>query len=231
MAMVRTALDAEFDRTSSGTRPICRTRPSASEPDYDFQLFDRALLDSGDTRFVLAGIVNRMDRAFVSPESCGEVRLIYRLTRTAPAGEDGAPRRLPMTLNIVLKARGGGMHRREGAAITCAEIARRWLAAGELPLTGAELAGRLLARDGPLDLVRPENIDRIETNLQIAHAPKSAVRDFRTDYLLKVFRLRSEDARLRGSADGKPDRSRTDSGRCPISDATSRRGCSIPGIS
>ena len=31
------------------------------------------------------------------------------------------------------------------------------------------------------------NIDRIETNLQIAHAPKSAVRDFRTDYLLKVF--------------------------------------------
>ncbi len=35
------------------------------------------------------------------------------------------------------------------------------------------------------------NIDRIETNLQIAHAPKSAVRDFRTDYLLKVFRLRS----------------------------------------
>ena len=34
----------------------------------------------------------------------------------------------------------------------------------------------------------PENIDRIETNLQIAHAPKSAKRDFRTDYLLKVFR-------------------------------------------
>ncbi len=36
-------------------------------------------------------------------------------------------------------------------------------------------------------MIRPENIDRIETNLQIAHAPKSAVRDFRTDYLLKVF--------------------------------------------
>ena len=41
--------------------------------------------DSGDARFVLAGIVNRMDRAFVSPESCGDIRLIYRLTRTAPA--------------------------------------------------------------------------------------------------------------------------------------------------
>ena len=43
-------------------------------------------------------------------------------------------------------------------------------------------------QDGPLDLIGHENIDRIETNLQIAHAPKSAVRDFRTDYLLKVFR-------------------------------------------
>ena len=36
-------------------------------------------------------------------------------------------------------------------------------------------------------MIEPENIDRIETNLQIAHAPKSAIRDFRTDYLLKVF--------------------------------------------
>src|SRR5262249_51110002 len=45
----------------------------------------------------------------------------------------------------------------------------------------------LTATGGALDLVRPENIERIETNLQIAHAPKSAVRDFRTDYLMKVF--------------------------------------------
>ena len=93
---------------SPGTRPLFRTRPSASAAGHDFQLFDRAVLDSGDARFVLAGIVNRMDRAFVSPESCGEIRLIYRLTRTAPAGEDDASPRLPMTLNIVLKARGGG---------------------------------------------------------------------------------------------------------------------------
>ena len=51
-----------------------------------------------------------------------------------------------MTLNIVLKARGGGMIDARGAAITCAEIARRWLDAGELTLTGADLAARLLAR-------------------------------------------------------------------------------------
>ncbi len=77
---------------------------------------------------------------------------------------------------------------RNGKPVTCSEIARRWLAAGELSLTGAALAEKLLDEDGPLDLLGYENIDRIETNLQIAHAPKSAVRDFRTDYLLKVFR-------------------------------------------
>ena len=58
-----------------------------------------------------------------------------------------------MTLNIVLKAKGAAAVDRDGTAITCAEIARRWLAAGELSLTGAELAAKLLAMDGPLDLI------------------------------------------------------------------------------
>ena len=102
---------------------------------------------------------------------------------------------------------------RDGKPITCAEIARRWLGNGELSLTGADLADRLLGLDGPLDLVDYENIDRIETNLQIAHAPKSAVRDFRTDYLLKVFNYDRATQHVRGSAAGEPDRPRPDPGR------------------
>jgi hypothetical protein len=184
MTAVRAALDGEFDRYIAGHKAAHPNETIGVGAGYDFQLFDRAALDSDDARFLLAGIVNRMDRAFVSPENCGEIRLIYRLRRTAPIGEGEASPRLPMTLNIVLKAKGDSSD-----AVTCAEIARRWLASGESPLTGSELATRLMAKDGPLDPVRPENIDRIETNLQIAHAPKSAVRDFRTDYLLKVFRL------------------------------------------
>lgn len=189
MAKVRAALDGEFDRYVARHKAALPNESIGVGPGHDFQLFDRALLYSDDARFVLAGIVNRMDRAFVSPESCGEVRLIYRLTRMAPAGEDAAPRRLPMTLNVVLRAKGAGMVDTRGAGIACAGIARRWLDAGEWAFTGPDLAARLLAPNGPLDLVRPENVDRIETNLQIAHAPKSAVRDFRTDYLMKVFRL------------------------------------------
>jgi hypothetical protein len=193
MAAVRTAIDGEFDRYVARHRANLANGTIGVGPSFDFQLFDRALLVSGQSRFVLAGIVNRMDRAYVSPDSCGEIRLIYRLMHaTAETGEAAASPRLPMTLNIVLKAKGNNATAADAAATACSGIARRWLDAGASQLSGAELAARLNATDGPLDSIKPENIDRIETNLQIAHAPKSAARDFRTDYLLKVFRLNAQ---------------------------------------
>jgi hypothetical protein len=184
MLPVRQALDGEFDRYVARHKTSLPNETIGVGDGFAFQLFDRALLDSPDTRFVLAGIVNRMDRSYVAQTDCGEIRLIYRLTRTNEpnVGDNAVSPRLPMTLNLVLKARA------EAQKIACSEIARRWLAAGDLALTGAELAAKLTAKDGPLDLINYANIDRIETNLQIAHAPKSGVRDFRTDYLLKVFR-------------------------------------------
>src|ERR1700747_1710888 len=158
-------------------------------PSFAFQLFDRAALDSRDTRFVLSGIVNRMDRAYVDPASCGEIRLIYRLTQTnaAEIGEASVSPRLPMTFNLVLKAKGDHDLDTNGAPLSCAEIARRWLATEDIKLTGAELADRLIEEGSALASGGPEHILRIETNLQIAHAPKSEARDFRTDYLMKVF--------------------------------------------
>jgi hypothetical protein len=189
LAPVRKALDDEFERYIVRHKADLPNETIGVGSSYDFQLFDRALLYSPDSRFVLAGIVNRMDRAYLAEANCGEIRLIYRLTRTdmPETGDAAASPRLPMTLNIVLKARGDDTVDGKLNAITCPEIARRWLAAAGSPLTGTELAAKLTAKDGPLDLIGPENSDRIETNLQIAHAPKSAVRDFRTDYLLKVF--------------------------------------------
>ena len=184
MAEVAKALDADVERYIDRHKAALPDESIGVGAGFAFQLFDRAQLYSTDTRFVLSGIVNRMDRAYVAPETCGEIRLIYRLTQinAATIGEAAVTPRLPMTLNVVLKARG------DGEAITCAEIARRWLAVSDLKMTGRQLAAKLTASDGALDSVRSENIDRIETNLQIAHAPKSAVRDFRTDYLMKVFK-------------------------------------------
>jgi hypothetical protein len=189
MAPVRTALEAEFERYTQRHKADLPSETIGVGTSFDFQLFDRALLYSPDTRFVLAGIVNRMDRAFLSEANCGEIRLIYRLTRTdaSPVGDHAVSPRLPMTLNLVLKAKGDDALGGKGAALDCRGIARRWLAAGDWPLSGAALAEKLISTDGPLDLIAPDNIDRIETNLQIAFAPKSPARDFRTDYLLKVF--------------------------------------------
>jgi hypothetical protein len=188
MAPVKAALDAEFERYVARHKADLPDETIGVGDAFAFQLFDRALLSSTEARFVLAGVVNRMDRAFVSEIGCGEIRLIYRLIRSnVPAGAETSAR-LPMTLNVVLRAKGEPAVDREGKPITCAGIAARWLATSDLGLTSRDLAAKLQAIDGPLDLVMPENIDRIETNLQIAHAPKSAKRDFRTDYLLKVFR-------------------------------------------
>ena len=191
MAPVRQAIDAEFERYVARHRADLSSETIGVGASFDWQMFDRELLYSARSRFVLAGIVNRMDRAYVSPETCGEVRLIYRLTHVddAAVGENAeVPLRLPMTLNVVLRAKGEKASGRNGIAITCQDIARRWLATAEWPQTGADFAIRLRSAGGPLEFVEPVDVDRIETNLQIAHAPKSAVRDFRTDYLLKVFR-------------------------------------------
>jgi hypothetical protein len=191
MAPVRRALDDEFERYVARHRTALPGETIGVGASYDWQMFDRDLLYSRRVRFVLAGIINRMDRAFVSPETCGEIRLIYRLTRIddAEAVENAASPRLPMTLNVVLRAKGEKSLPPGGIAVTCKDIARRWLAAGEWPQTGAELAARLTSAGGPLAFIEAADVDRIETNLQIAHAPKSAIRDFRTDYLLKVFRF------------------------------------------
>ena len=172
------AIDAEFERYVAQHKAASPNETIGAGEGFDVQLFDRAVLKSPDTRFVLAGIVNRMDRAYVSEESCGEIRLIYRLARfeTRPDGSKSATR-LPMTFNLVMKARDARQTDQNGKPVTCAEVARRWLDNGDWQ----GLIGSHLSPDDAM-------IDRIETNIQISIAPKSALHDFRSDYLLKVFK-------------------------------------------
>lgn len=172
------AIDAEFDRYIARQKETSPSETIGVGDGFDVQLFDRANLKSANTRFVLAGIVNRMDRAYVSEESCGEIRLIYRLARfeTRPDGSNIATR-LPMTFNLVMKARDAHQTDGNGKPVTCAEVARRWLDNGDWQ-------GLIGNRTVPDDAM----IDRIETNIQISIAPKSALHDFRSDYLLKVFK-------------------------------------------
>ena len=169
------AIDAEFDRYVIRQKAAYPTETIGVGEGFDVQLFDRANLKSPDTRFVLAGIVNRMDRAYVSEESCGEIRLIYRLARFESKPDGGkTATRLPMTFNLVMKARDARQTDANGKPVTCAEVAKRWLDNGDWQ----GLIG------GSSDAM----LDRVETNIQISIAPKSALHDFRSDYLLKVFK-------------------------------------------
>lgn len=172
------AIDSEFDRYIAQHKATSPSETIGVGDGFDIQLFDRAALRSADTRFVLAGIVNRMDRAYVTEESCGEIRLIYRLARfeTRPDGSNIATR-LPMTFNLIMKARDTHQTDGNGKPVTCAEVARRWLDDGDWQ-------GLIGSRTVPDDAM----IDRIETNIQISIAAKSALHDFRSDYLLKVFK-------------------------------------------
>lgn len=154
------------------------------------QVLDARFVKGEIARFQLSGIVNRMDRGFI-PElrsACGEVRLIYRLYyagRTKMGGEEEpVASRLPMTMNVVLKANSG-----DG----CAAVAKRWLTA--IPTRGSATDKAAFLRDtGALKNVSAQQIDRIEFNYQIlrrkANDGKATVSSFggRAEYLLSVFR-------------------------------------------
>ena len=108
MAPVRRALDAEFDRYVARHKASLPGETIGVGENFDFQLFDRALLYSSDTRFVLAGIVNRMDRAYVSQDELRRdpADLSPDADRGPTVGENAVSPRLPMTLNVVMQAKG-----------------------------------------------------------------------------------------------------------------------------
>lgn len=185
MLLVRQAIDRDIGAYADRHRVDLANNPRDADNRSRLQLVDRDLLYSARTRFVLAGIVNRMDRAFVSPETCGEMRLIYRLVRTEPRADE--PVRLPVILNLVL-AVANPADATPSRDAACAKVARRWLAMRSETQTGAALVRRLTQMDGPLALLLSSQLIRIELNLQVGRQPKSETQAFRTDYLMKVFR-------------------------------------------
>jgi hypothetical protein len=173
MTGVQTATDRDFNAYVVAHR----------DETEKLNLFDRDALNAPGTRFEFIGLVNRMDRAYVSPGACGEIRLIYRPTVNRDSAIKDAPSlRLPMTLSLIMKAKPANAD-----GLTCGELAKRWLALSD-PLP-ADAGVTLTAGGGALEWITRDAIDRIEINIQIARAATDA-NDFegRADYLMKVFR-------------------------------------------
>lgn len=158
------------------------------------RLFDARWLVAKHARYELAAVVNRLDRRSFAPDACGELRLIYRLRYERS--------RLPFTVNAVywMKDREGGNN--------CAEIARRWDAAGRLG--GKALAEYLVSSEGPLAPIdlEPARLKSLEVNLQSVRWPSMVRPDLgaHAEYMLRVFQLSSDGQTLvAGRLENTPD--------------------------
>lgn len=181
--------DIEENEIGTGTSPLHRK-------------FERNYLDSKAARFNLVGVINRMDRAFRSPGTCGEIRFLYRLAYKVTAagvamdergnmfrkGKVETDSRLPVSINLVLRAKNLDSNTADDNQ-QCQELAKRWITAGESGLSGEELALSLLKPTGALSLVDPAQIDRMETNIQVMRLPTTVSKGFggNAEYLLNIF--------------------------------------------
>ena len=163
---------------------------------YAHRVFDARWLRSTAFRFELVGVVNRIDRRAFAPDSCGELRLIYRLAYDHELAGQRVRSRVPLTLNVV---------RWISLGAGCADQARRWLmhATG-----GLALVDELTRPPGPLSQAAlSETVPKsVEVDLQSVRWP-ATVRPNMTghaEYLLKVFRVRA-DQWQEGTLENTPD--------------------------
>jgi hypothetical protein len=192
----------EFDRVFAGIHreigEIKKANPgSGVGMTFDNKrLFDHTYLTSPTARFALTGIIQRLDRTYKQANTCGEVRLLYRLEYRRDTDDGIAMSRLPMTFNLVMNAKAAS------SPLTCQDIAQRWRAAGNSTLTGQAYVNFLFSTRGPLSLITPPLIDRIETNLQALRMPSGAIPEFggHAEYVLKVFDWNTQTRRFNETA-------------------------------
>ncbi len=150
-------------------------------------------------RIELVGVINRMDRQFNRDKvpnrgdqrlECGEISAIYRFAyegnlSSGATGEQRYKSRLPVTMNVVFPARPWSKE------VTCQDVAKRWLAYARSRQNGTDAA--LLLKQALLvtSTLKPQDIDRIELNMQGSRVPAQVDKtDFGTlgTYIIRVFR-------------------------------------------
>jgi len=165
------------------------------------RLFDARWLRSADFHFELAGVVNRIDRRAFAPDTCGELRLIYRLAYDREVRGQRVHSRVPLTLNVVRWI----PKRSPTNDSACTDQAKRWLVRAS---GGEALAQELTSAAGPLsEAALRETVPKsVELDLQSVRWP-ATVRPNMTghaEYLLKVFQVQG-DRWAEGPLENTPD--------------------------
>jgi hypothetical protein len=145
---------------------------------FAHRAFDPGWLSSDVHRFELVAVVNRVDRRVFEANTCGELRLIYRLAYDTEIQGQRVQSRLPMTVNVVHFIRDADC--------------KRVVSSFRAPFGGKEAALALTSEGGALSASRRGTLElkSIETNLQSARWPSTVRPNMagHAEYLLRVFR-------------------------------------------
>ncbi|MCC6137883.1 MAG: hypothetical protein IT287_04575 [Bdellovibrionaceae bacterium] len=141
--------------------------------------FDQNFLNSPKARFILVGIINRIDRGYHSESLCGEIRFIYRLEYDLIDNGKAVRSRLPITLNVIFR---GGLSE---ASSHCSEFAKSWLK------MNASSSVADWTKVGPLsaNFFSYTRLQSLEFNVQAVREGSENSENFggRAQYLLKVY--------------------------------------------
>jgi hypothetical protein len=177
--LAKTSFKAVLENLQSEMASYQKKHPKAGVGmAFDERLFDLNYLIHSRARFVLVGVVNRMDLGYKDSEHCGEIRFIYRLAYNVENRGLIVSSRLPMTINLVF-------NQGRNQAGACQGIAKNWL-----QITPETPAQEIIST-GPLSstIFDRSQIKDLEINLQVSRVAASGRPDFggHAEYLLKVY--------------------------------------------
>ena len=146
---------------------------------YPHRLFDAQWLKSPFAHFELVGVVNRLDRAPFHPQSCGELRFIYRLAYEHQDKAQTIYSRMPMTVNVVYRTLDSGNG--------CKSHAQQWRNLDQALTTSGKSGWREAGFQR--SMLATLELKSIEVNLQSVRWPSTIRPDMGgyAEYLLRVF--------------------------------------------
>lgn len=161
---------------------------------FSHRLFDERWLGAPNARFDLVGVSQRLDRIPFEAGSCGEVRLLYRLSYVEETAGESVTSRLPMTLALEYRMRPDDTD--ASSRSPCQELARSWhttLHPSDPALAAPLLSGPLAPR-----ALGPAHVLRVVLNVQTVRWPSTVRGDLggHAEYLLAAFHWDDERGRL-----------------------------------
>ncbi|WP_413287461.1 hypothetical protein [Bdellovibrio sp. HCB337] len=153
---------------------------------YSNRIFDQNWFRSKMASYQLIGIMNRLDRVSMIPNSCGELRFVYRLGYDQ--GKKGIQSRLPLT--VLVKYQIPGKSKPISEWNLCKRMVTHWTY--PQVSNADELVDWMISEQGPLasQFTRPNLLHSLEVNLQAFRIPSTMRPELggHGSYLLRVFK-------------------------------------------